>query len=75
MRPYKVERNIPIPQKTGAGRKSKYPIALLKPGESFKVPTDKRQSVRAGISAHKKRHGGKFVTRTVNGGFRIWRVK
>jgi hypothetical protein len=73
---FKIEKGVPIPPRRG--RKSKYPVASLKDGESFLVPTGsfkKAQSVVSTLYAAAKRVGIKVSVRIMNDGVRVWRVK
>jgi hypothetical protein len=44
-------------------------------GDSFKVPFDKANTVKAAASQYAKRHGVTFTTRRLTSGLRIWRTK
>lgn len=73
---FKVEKGVPIPPRRG--RKSKYPVATLKDGESFLVPSGsfkKAQSVVSTLYAAAKRVGIKVSVRIMGDGVRVWRVK
>jgi hypothetical protein len=70
----KIEKNIPV-AKTISGVPRKYPeLYKLKPGESVLFEDGR---IRYAINAAKYRGylPGKFVTRAVEGGVRVWRVK
>ena len=88
MEMYKIEDGIDIPKRvrpTGAGRKAKYPFAILGVGQSFLVPagpykdlTYRKAVCRLTASSAawgKKLSGRKFSVRTVEGGVRVWRVE
>lgn len=63
----KIERNIPVPT-----QRSAYPINLMKAGDSFLVAVvGQANSARGAFN----RLGIKCMTRKVDGGFRVWRVK
>ena len=73
---FKIEKNVPIPPRRG--RRSKYPVANLKPGESFLVPNGtfkKAQSVVSTLYAAAKRNGVKVSVRVMDEGVRVWRTK
>lgn len=73
---YKIEKNVPIPPRRG--RRSKYPVAELKTGESFLVPQGtfkKSQSVVSTLYAAAKRAGVKVSVRIMDDGVRVWRTK
>ena len=68
----KIEKGIPITPRKSAGRKSKYPWGEMEVGDSFFVPGAKTAPIRP-----QKLHeaGMKFTSRSVEGGFRIWRTE
>ena len=73
----KIEKGIPIP-----GDQKAYPFDRMKVGDSIfiKHPTSvsgKRVGRTAGNAAsnYSRSHEGKFTTRTVRGGTRIWRAE
>ena len=73
---FKIEKNVPIPPRRG--RRSKYPVANLQPGESFLVPTsafNKAQSVVSTLYAAAKRHGVRVSVRVTAMGVRVWRTE
>lgn len=76
---YAVERNVPAPGINRPSRATKYPFANLKVGDSFFVPHDRDNRaiprVRSAASIWAKYHNHKLVTRTVDGGIRVWRIK
>ena len=76
---YAVERNVPAPGINRPSRATKYPFPQLKVGDSFFVPHDNNNRaiprVRSAASLWAKYHNLKLVTRTVDGGIRVWRVK
>jgi len=70
----KIEKNIPIParQKTGKPMSVESKTALkMKPGESVFIP-ERKMYMRL-ISALRKANLS-YVSRAVDGGWRIWRV-
>ena len=61
-----IEKNVPMP-KSGLRVKPKPPWLLeMEVGDSVRLPGKKRPSVAV--------KGRKFATRTVAGGFRVWRI-
>ncbi len=75
---YKIEKGIKIPEiKQG----TKYPIALLKVGQSFFVEAPRNQiygvlkNILARAYYHKLKTKKEFVTRIYDNGIRMWRVK
>ncbi|MGE5650927.1 MAG: hypothetical protein ACM34A_12090 [Bacillota bacterium] len=69
---YEIEKGIPV-AKSGAGRRSKYPFAEMKVGDSILV-RDCPVNAQKAAYAQSKRLGVVFRTRTVNKGVRIWRI-
>jgi len=72
---FKIEKGIPIPRRTGSGRKPKYPWAEMKKGDSFFVMRQTINRLGSCMVRAGKRLGMKFSARTEKGGVRIWRVK
>lgn len=77
-----IEKNIPIPEKlafTPRGRMRKYPFADMAVNDSFIVLVegdDKNGVQKMRASLHRSSRGyGKFSTRKVEGGVRIWRIE
>lgn len=76
-----IEDGVPLSTKraTGGGRRgSKYPFAVMQPGQSFLVPEDvKPATVRSAVGAFNKRNQGegKFAVRVTAEGTRVWRVQ
>lgn len=77
---FRIESGIPIPAKHFKKTK-RYPWADMKVGDSFGVKKNGKKHQAAAISACAAQwadgHGknAKFSLRTVNGGYRIWRIK
>ena len=77
---FEIERGIPIPK---IKRKEiyKYPLPVLKPGESFFVPCDtpkKCNSIQTSVRQTWKKQGlggcgFELISRRVNGGVRFWK--
>lgn len=67
---YEVESNIPVP----LFRKScsLYPFDTMEVGDSFLA---EEANVRSAAGQYSKRHGRKFTTRAVEGGYRVWRIQ
>lgn len=70
---YKIERNIPVPSRTG--RPSKYPFKDMKIGDSFAAPSSLTSSVKTCAFRFAKNKGGKFSFRVHDGKVRCWRIK
>jgi hypothetical protein len=71
-----IEKNIPV---TSGKMLAKYPFNDLEIGDSFLIPSsddDVRDRRRASAAVQRQTHvikRGKYVTRRVEGGIRIWR--
>lgn len=77
---YKIERGNPIPEgelrTTRGGRRRKYPLAELQPGENFSVPRAAAQAARRSVEKWAYRHPGwEYKTAWLDDGrLGIWRV-
>jgi hypothetical protein len=72
---YEIEKDYPIPK---IERRHKYPFKDMEIGDSFFAPFEdgvapERVRVRI-INAAKVYDPMKFITRKVDGGFRVWRI-
>lgn len=78
MTTYTIEKNIPMPPRTGGA--AKYPYADMAVGDSFLVPgkgNTKGQKIVSSYTAFvaKKLGGGrKFATRIAGDDLRVWRI-
>lgn len=76
----KIEKGIPMPEKTHSGRQGKYPFRKLEVGESFFVDGEK-EGWRAYGAARQmnyrtfKNNGLLFEARREGKGYRIWRTR
>lgn len=80
----KIEQNIPLPaaRRTLAGYNSKYPFALLNPGDSFLIPLPadpkkakhKRTIISNLMCYHARKRDAKYASRRLSNGLRVWRV-
>lgn len=71
-----IEKGIEMPNTKG--RKRKYPFGDMEVGDSFKYPDGKaKNSIVGGANAWAKRLGNnyRFAVRTIDGKFRLWRIK
>ena len=70
-----IDTGVPVPETTGKGRPSIWPIDQLGVGESFVFPADKRQTIAS--AASRKKEGGKEFTikKQDDTSYRIWRIK
>lgn len=74
---FKIDKNIPVPV-GGSGTSTIYPFAKMKVGDSFLVSNADRglhNRARAAASQHGRRYKMKFITRMMDNGLRVWRVK
>ena len=71
----KIEKDIPIPKcKSNRMKKSIYPYEEMSVGDSYWCKTNSGVSVaHQYASRHNKEL--KFISRSENDGFRVWRVK
>ncbi len=72
---FHIEKGIPVPKMTGAGRKTKYPFDVMEVGDSFFVKDAKVKTLSRTCGSHGKRLSRKFISRTVEGGVRVWRTE
>ena len=72
---YVIEKNVPLVQKNGAGRKEKYPFPQMEVGDSFVVPGGIVRSMRVTLRIAGLRHGRTFKAQEQEGGVRVWRVE
>ena len=73
---FKLEKDIPIPAKQMRKKQSIYPFNKMEVGDSFIVPLNKIKTMRTAIAHYKKRHPEwSYASRTLQEGFRIWRIK
>lgn len=71
---YAIESEAPPARKLG--RPPKYPFALLKKGQCFKVPKGNINSLRASAGLFSKKLGRTFAIRTLdNGVIGVYRTK
>jgi len=71
----KIERDVPIPNKSSAGGR-KYPFHEMVVGDSFFVPvlsSDEISKIRSAAYGYGKTNDMAFMTLTVPGGCRVWR--
>lgn len=73
---FPIESGVSIPERAAPNRK--YPLPDMKVGENvfFTGGFEKAQSVRMAAGAFTKRNPEyRFTVRTVEGGFRCWRIE
>jgi hypothetical protein len=67
-----VEKDVPMPATV---RALKYPFATMEIGDSFLIPNDKKQVVRAHALNFKRANPGwDYRTKTTMQGLRLWRT-
>lgn len=75
---FQIEKGAPAPKPRV--RYTSYPFPDMQVGDSFVVPcsdAEKRETQSRVVGAAwrwSRRNGGKFTSRGVNGGVRIWRI-
>ena len=82
---FKIEKNIKRPQQyMGRGRKLKYPFHDMKVGDSFFIPVADQNNIQkvgsivrnaANMARMRNKTIGRFSTRAVDGGVRVWRIE
>ena len=75
MSEFTIEKSIPVPKLTGAGRKTKYPFESMQVGDSFFVKDGTVKTLSRSCCTYGKRLERKFTSRTVDGGARVWRTE
>ena len=78
----KIEKGIPVADRNYVRSRISYPFKDMKIGDSFMIKTNKKNHtskrgslVSAAIHYSKTDKTFHYVTRTVEGGIRLWRVK
>ena len=76
---FKIERNVPLPEKKVAPprtpREPKYPFHVMVAGDSVYLAGVDNQKAHSALSHIKKKlKGSKWVTRSDEGGTRVWRT-
>tara|TARA_R100000152_G_scaffold18092_1_gene9824 strand:+ start:495 stop:716 length:222 start_codon:yes stop_codon:yes gene_type:complete len=69
---FKIEKDIPIPNKRLKSSKYYFDIYSLEVGDSVFCPT---QNMASAIRLKLKRHGFKGTTKKWENGFRVWRTE
>ena len=70
---FKIEKDIPLPDRIGSGRARKYPFSRMEVGDSFFAPVAGNR-IHSAVSQFSKRTGMKFTVKKVDGGCRVWRL-
>ena len=80
---FKIEKNIELPKRS-SGRPSKYPFSEMKVGDSFFIPVADHIDIwnvagavrnAANMARIRDKTIGRFSTRKVEGGVRVWRIE
>lgn len=78
---FKIEKDVPLAphgNSRGGNGQRKYPVDQMSVGDSFFVPLGTRThvQVQSAIQRAVNRYGahGKYTTRKVEGGVRVWRI-
>ena len=80
---YKIEKNVKVSKINKRGRRAIYPWEQMEVGDSFFVPVEgdneqfakKSRSITATASARFNSGKGRYITRTLKDGIRVWRVE
>lgn len=75
MTEFKIEKDVPVPPKAAPGRRRAYlrwPFNRMDVGSSVFLSDD---GFRSALCHYGRRTGKEFVTRAVDGGWRVWRVE
>lgn len=76
---FKIEKNIPVPEKRGPGRSLLYPLDKMDIGDSFIAGEYTRKGMAKTwsiLNGYRRRHALKFVCQKTDDGFiRVWRVE
>ena len=71
--PYKIETGVPLPRLKNT---RKYPFDKMKVGDSFFVPNGKIGTIGNAVFMWNREHrDSQFISRSVEGGVRVWRTK
>lgn len=68
MSEYKIEKGIPIPEKS----RFKYPFRDMDVGDSVFIPGKKSDRISGAFFVHRPK---KFMCRKTDGGIRVWRIE
>jgi hypothetical protein len=71
----KIDKGILLPARSCKGRPAKYPWRQMDVGDSFFVEARKSSDFGGAINHARKTTGYEFISRSVDGGLRVWRVK
>ena len=68
-----IDKDVPIPPRSRGGSKPKWPWKDLGVDDSFLMGGHKPSAT--GATTAGKKYGMKFISRTVEGGVRVWRIE
>lgn len=77
---FKIEDNVPVPTSV-PNQRNKYPLELLKPGQSFFValngedPNKQAKNLRSSMAVRAKKLGITITTLVDDTGVRVWRTQ
>ncbi len=70
----KIEKNIKVP--CGSHTLIKYPFGEMDVGDSILIGSDtEKHTARSAVFSYARMNRKKFVTRSVDGGLRVWRTE
>lgn len=74
---FKIDTDIPVPNRYGRANPLKYPFVDMAIGHSFLIHGGGKalHAVRASANRFSKQHGYKFSIHMTNDGIRCWRVE
>lgn len=73
MAEFKIEKGVPFPAALANTRK--YPLHEMEPGDSLFIPNKTTSAISGSLIHARRTLGREFVSRTVEGGVRVWRTK
>jgi len=68
---HEIEKGVPVPSRW---INEKYPLDDMEVGDSF-FTNSPAVKVRPAVTHYGRRNGRKYVTRSMDGGLRVWRVE
>jgi hypothetical protein len=71
---FQIEKNVGIPERRKP-RPTVWPFTLMEVGDSVLVPAEKITAARTIVGQTTRRHNMRFLTRSVDGGLRVWRIE
>lgn len=74
MSEFKIEKNIPVPCNKSKRGGYKYPFNIMEVGDSFLVENRTMKKMSSIVHYAQKSTGFKFMSRSGDGGVRVWRI-